>query len=1166
MFFQRFFARRNLDAPTGQPLYRYRVRPSEFQELRDLLRRQLSDPAFDRGRVGPATAMAFCLWAAEWWRREYEEGPWSWRPLLADLGRVDLAPGEPHYFKLQDVVARGLTAWGRQVLRVGSARAFLATLACEGGLPMKVILRGQTHLRSYLKGVLEEYRLFGSAGIPLAELAERVRDRLPKTWRQDVVYQLSGELIAEVWKLQRELGDTETPVLDLDRIRPDWRDELPLRVTDDVARTLLNGLLLDAAEVARGGRIRVRWTVELVPDGEDFWELRGYFDLPATIGAEAFRRLFAGNHETELPQRFDLGVQTRRRPFVPLALATLMQATDRGRFFGLERLSAAERVRTAGVKHPRALLARTPEGALRSDSFPGATGMSDLPWVFTATDLLIGADRASQTCRLVGQGSLKRRESWVLVAVSDETVAELGENGKVSAVGSIRNETGRCVYYVSGQVTFVSPDGSQTVIATGAATDSDTAEYRLVGREEQFGRGARSAFLGRVSLGETSDGEFLRTVPESDLWWRPDGPGGSWRRYSSEAVERGSIIGSGRLRYIKNDQVRHSARVCILPANADIKYLPSTDPGRGEIVFVGFGRIAATVPSTEGLTVTTRCQGEAYHLELEVDDAVPEDITVWVDWNGRGRLGLELPFPMRRAAFVRPEGDTLPNRARVAVGSLAGVIAEVVVPKKTDFELHGIYRGRDAATLQRPMILRPLPSRTTGHYILDLTLVQGEVSERLELSDDPDGTVKLEVFSNHARGSLPPTSIIARRFDLQFEQQDDQGSSFVRLDEHSRWQVSPETLAALAVEALALLRPDAEPIPLQRRTDAAWQIPHDRMEPGPYLILGREDDWQRAQPILWYVANTAKADDEVDTEPTRVADAYRSHIGGAVDPRPFESVAHELAGDYDHPDWPLVFGYLRHRTLPVAAFPLLRAIAKVPAASAMAAVRAATRSEFEVVWEQMKSLPFAWWQIPLPCWSNAFASFAGSVRGEFGTAFRPEEIPQFLREVVGRRIDLVGDRLPGLNAALGFMAARVSQRAIPNRASRVVQPEMLEFLRHQFLCHRDSCPVHAMKERDIPQLSALTIVVRHLKAQYTWSKSLFVDRTRGFAANIRADFSDAPVVAAILVVIGAAPLNDLARAIRDVRALHRGWFDEALRLAQLIAFGRQISDQIDRHL
>ena len=1164
-FFNSFFDDRNLDGPNVQPLYRYRVRTSEFQELGDLLRRQLAERVFGHRRIEPSVAMAFCLWAAEWWHRNYEEGPWSWRPLLAELGRVDFAPGEPRYFELQSVVARGLEAWNRRVLRVGSTRAFLSTLACEGGLPMKVILRGHTPLRSYFRGVLEDYRLFGSAGIPPSELAERVRDRLPKAWRQDVVYQLSGELIAEVWRLQRELGDTETPVRDLDRRRPNWRDGLPLRVTDDVARTLLNGLLLDAAEVARGGRIRVRWTVELVPVDENLWELKGCFDLPATIGEESARRLFGGDHDAELPHRFDLGVQTRRRPFVPLALATALHTPDRGRFFGLERLPAAGSVQTAGVTHPRTLVARTPEAALQSDGFPGATGLSDLPWVFAPIDLSIAADDDGQTYRLVGQGSLKRREPWALVAVSDETVAEPGENGEAKPVGSIRNENGRCVYHVRGTVTFTSADGSRTVIATGAAADTDSVEYRLLGREKLIGRGAISAFLGKVTLRETRDGEFLRTVQESDLWWKPDGPGGTWRRYSSEVAEAGLIVGSGLLRYIKDDEVRHSVRACILPANADIKYLPSTDPAGGEIVLIGFGQIVATIPSTEGLTVTGRCQGDAYHLELEARDAAPTNVTVWIDWARQGRLALELPFPMKRAAFVGPDGETLPNEAQVAAGSLAGVTAEVVVPEAIDFELQGTYLGRDAAALrlQRGMIVRPLPSRTTGHCILDLTLVQGEVSERLELSDDPDGAVKLQIFSNHARGSLPPTSVIVRRFDLQFERRDSQ-APLVGLDEPSRQQVSLETLDSLDVQALPLLDPDAEPTLLQRCSDA-WSIPYDRMEPGPYLILGREGDWQRVRPMLWRVADTDEPDEDMVTEPRRVADAHGGHNGGAVGLRRFESVAHEMAGNYEHPDWPLVFGYLQHRSLPVATFPLLRAISRIPTASAMAAVRA-TGGEFEILWERMKTLPFAWWQIPLPCWRAVFVSFADSVRRELGTALGLEAISQFLGEVVDRRIALIGDRLPGLNAALGFIAARVSERPIPNEASRIAQPEMLKFLRQQFLVHRDSCPAHTMKERDIPQLSGLKTLIHRLKAQYPWSKSLFVDRTRGLAAKTRADFLDAPVVAGMLVVIGAAALDDLGRAIRDARSLHRRWFDEALQLAQLIAFGHQVSDQIYRHL
>ena len=124
--------------------------------------------------------MAFCLWASEWWHQNYEAGPWKWEPLLAALGHTEFAPGGSRYGDLQDLVTRGLRGWRRSVLRVGASRGFLATLACEGGLPLRLVLRQQTHLRAYLKGVLEEFKLFGATGIPPRDLAERVGGRLPK--------------------------------------------------------------------------------------------------------------------------------------------------------------------------------------------------------------------------------------------------------------------------------------------------------------------------------------------------------------------------------------------------------------------------------------------------------------------------------------------------------------------------------------------------------------------------------------------------------------------------------------------------------------------------------------------------------------------------------------------------------------------------------------------------------------------------------------------------------------------------------------------------------------------------------------------------------------------------------------------------------------------------
>ncbi len=1035
---------------------------------------------------------------------------------------------------------------------------------------MNLILRGQTHLRAYLRGVLQEYKLFGSAGIPPHELAERVCHRLPKTWRQDVVYQLSGELIAEVWRLQRELGDTETPVLDLDRARPSWRDELPVGVTDDVARTLLNGLLLDAAAVARGGRIRVRWNVVLTPAEDADWELRGEFDLPATMGETEFDHLFGDHSQNERPHSFDLGVRARRHPFRPLALATAMHDHRRGGYYGLEQLPAARRSVTIGVTEPRTLVARTPEEALQSDEFPGGGGMSDLPWVFAPQDLSVAAADSRQVYRLVGQGSVRRREPWALVAVNEETVAESRGNGHDDAkpLGSIRNEAGRHVYCVSGEVAFRSPDGSRIVVKTGTATDSESVEYHLVGRVKTVGRSGTVVFLGGVALRETSDGEFLRSVPESDLRWKPDYPGGTWRPYSSEAVEAGLIVGAGLLRYVRNDELRHSVRACILPAKADIEYRPSDEPGRGEIVFAGFGDIEAAVSSTEGLTATGRKNsGDGYRLLLEAQGPTPQDVGVWIDWAGTGRLALELPFPTKRAVFLAADGGVLPDRARMAVGSIPGVSVDVVVPEAADFELQGTYRGRDAAQLrlQRGLFIKPLQPKMTGHYTLDLTLVQRPVSERLDLSEDHDGTVKLQIFSNDARGSLPPTCVIIRRFDLRFERRDDR-APLVGLEQHSWRQVSRDTVAGLEVLALPLLDPDPEPIRLSGCVSDVWVVPEDRMAPGPYLILGREGDWERARPVLWRVVGMDDAGDDIAGEPRTVAQAYGGRDGSAVNAARFEPVARALADDMEHSDWALVFSYLQHPSLPVATFPLLRAIAANPAAAAAAAVRAGSGRDLDMLWERLQDFPFAWWQIPLQCWQSAFECFADHLRRDLGTAITPDRVAELVEEHVGRRITRIAHRIPGLHPALGFVRAAVLQCRVPDEASRIVRPEMLEILGHQFVEHRSSFPTHAMKNRDIPHLPGLRGLIHRLNTEHPWSSSLFKDRAHRSAAKTWPAFLDAPAVAGTLVLTESTASDAVSGSIRGVRELNARWFDEALRLAQLIGFGHRESVLVNRQL
>ncbi len=222
---------RSLKRADGRPLYAYRCTDQEFAELTELLQEELpSRPRY--GRWSDRQMQAFCLWASEWWRRNHEGGPWSWDgPLLAiDCGK--LRPNHRQYGELCEMVTKGLCWWNRDLLRTGHGRGFLVTIACEGGLPLKLVLKEQAGLRRYFRALLEEFRASASLGVAPQQMAERVRGWLPRSLRQEVVYELSGNLIGRIWELQAEVGETRTPVLDLDRQRPDWRADLPLQLDD----------------------------------------------------------------------------------------------------------------------------------------------------------------------------------------------------------------------------------------------------------------------------------------------------------------------------------------------------------------------------------------------------------------------------------------------------------------------------------------------------------------------------------------------------------------------------------------------------------------------------------------------------------------------------------------------------------------------------------------------------------------------------------------------------------------------------------------------------------------------------------------------------------------------------------------------------------------------
>ena len=108
-----FFARHSINCPDARPLYSYRCSDNEFEEMGDILRSRAKQT------MSRVDAALFCLYAAEWWRRNHRGGSWKWAGILDATGRTSIS-----FPQLYKIVENGLRYWQREILRVGSNRGF----------------------------------------------------------------------------------------------------------------------------------------------------------------------------------------------------------------------------------------------------------------------------------------------------------------------------------------------------------------------------------------------------------------------------------------------------------------------------------------------------------------------------------------------------------------------------------------------------------------------------------------------------------------------------------------------------------------------------------------------------------------------------------------------------------------------------------------------------------------------------------------------------------------------------------------------------------------------------------------------------------------------------------------------------------------------------------
>jgi hypothetical protein len=1085
--------------PDGHEIYRYRISDDRWREvgasLKATLRgKRLTDLSVEESAL-------FCVFGAEWWRREHTHGPWSWHGIKRALG-TDTAT----YDDVIACVKKGLKALGRPLLSTARGTEYLVTLACEGGLPLRRLDVEGANIQAYFRDVLEHFEATGITGdedVGTLERIVRLRNaRLPISLHHDVVYRLCGELLGKAWRLRRDLGTGEVePIRALDARRPSWRDDLPLSLSDTTAEALLKGLLEDVAHVAAGQSTRLRFVTQIVlpGNGDQRPRLVRSLSAPQSVDDKTFGEMFGEVLDAQRVQ-----VRIRHGHDDTLRAGILARAGVDGWAWQ----PAAGAVLT-GVEGQLVLEALTRQGKLlTSHSLEGSGRLSPLPWVLRPTE--------GSTWELVGVGSTTRREPELLLAVPAEATLM---GGSPEPEGEL---LGRRLVRVRGEVQITMATAGVVRVRTGQPENSLSAfELR-----------------GPLFQGLTTTREVWRGIPEAKARFGSVEVCGNLevRAGAGWAPARGDEVGALDLRVVRDGDVAFHDRVTVAPRDLTIKLKEvGTEQGRPGVIEVSSARLDdAGVREGSAWSVERRGHARQFRFEVRPTERAPGRLPLRLAFGGTVLDGT-VAFPFRSMRFETAGGDEITSGTAVHVKGLSGIRAVGLTPGPAQF--HVTLRALvPHGGVGPPERTHPLVAEPTGEHALALGRLQAVLLAMLDAVEDLDAEVCVELWQ--AGGDPRRVKLLVRRYDWRLVPDKETGD--VVLTEYVDADVDEDVIVEArpfsdigVVEALPRLRS-------ARFVDPRWVFAPGERTAGSWLITARQGGEYRCRPLAFLATGPAppaatglRALMELPGDADRMA-AMKPHLA-------------TMASDWTHPDWPLVEAYARLLgDIPASTFNLFRALVTVPEACAALAMRAAgwAPTDLVSVIDGLDELAFMWITLPISAWSTAFAELHRVLDAV---------APDLALAEVNARVTSLGRWLP--TAPVAFYAWLV-QRVAGGHAESLDPPQLVRMLLGEApdrsKLTRLAYGKLVLRHHSDDRWPVSDVALPTVPASWSMVSEHEVIHRRGVA--------QAPVIAA-LVAAGRMPVDRrTAMFIETARAFDEEYFDRCFQLtfAAILASGQGV--------
>jgi len=920
--------------PDGRPLYAYKCNEKSYVALRDVLIQQLKMVDYSKAYFS-AIPYYFCLYAAETFCREHENGVWAWDTVFKPLGI-----NEPDHSYIRDWVEVGLDWWKRPLIKQNGQRRFLTTIACEGGLPLRLLQKNSAAINQFFRAVLEGYYKQGCAGVDAAEIIGRLQaNKLPTSLQLDIVFHLGGELIAAIVDLQRELGKAPNTIQSLDKLIPDWRRRLPLRLEDHATEVLFKGLINDSGKLSRLAQSRFRWVGKLkeYPTG---WQVQKSLECPDSFTGEQITHWLSV--ENELPPRLRLLLRTPLSTET-IALLTLTQGSGKSAVYRREWTRRDGVILTGASVMDEHLLFLQAGDTEYSLTVENEESWGDLPWLFVAKG-------NNGDLQFLGEGSRQTSAENAWVFAPEELTVE-SEHGECEEI-AVNSNLKKVLYRLSGTADFLTKENDHYRITCRAEKDFEE-NYSISGSTLPGVLNSYPLYLGLPRITwhkEESKQPHLKTQ------WKQMIAGVNWNDHLAECCGRVWV----RLFDSEKRIEIFRRQVVVLPKYFRIEGSIGEGSSAGSYILQGL--LEASVFGDNNAQILKIVNGVKISYPSLQSASLPQ-VTLNLNWDNGAEVTVYLPYPQRGAVF-QLAGQMLPRDEIVSLDRIGGLrlfLQDHAGGSRYWFEAELITADLSDSDLPRLRFRDRLPTLNSGCLETSLLIWQDRIASLLSSSRSLDALVRLQVSTS--QGETLARLDIAR-FDCFLEP--NFAAHQVRLSTATFEKIGQLGLQHIHLEMFPLWNPKEQPIPLGPNTEqtACWNLP-DQLAAGPWWIIARDGDWARFRPILWSIRG------ETVSVPESKLEASIRESNAMLREEALKEVLQHLGQNPNDSDWSLLFDLIRlTREFPTSSLDVLTRLVSYPETLALTLLRSDDDS-FDSVWSLAEQLPFSWSLLSAQCWREA---------------------------------------------------------------------------------------------------------------------------------------------------------------------------------------------------